>query len=59
MQLEIPLATVRAAAKLAVRTGAITILNPAPARSLPNELLRAVSIITPNESEAEWLTKSN
>jgi ribokinase len=32
------------------------ILNPAPARPLPDRLLRQVSIVTPNETEAELLT---
>ncbi len=32
------------------------ILNPAPARPLPNTLLKRVAILTPNESEAELLT---
>lgn len=55
-QLETPLATVRAAVEIAVRAGVPVILNPAPARPLPNSLLRRVSFITPNESEAELLT---
>jgi ribokinase len=56
MQLETPLQTVRAAARLATRAGIRVILNPAPARPLPDDLLRCVSILTPNESEAELLT---
>jgi ribokinase len=56
MQLESPIETVRAAATLGARAGACVILNPAPARRLPGGLLRNVSIITPNESEAELLT---
>ena len=32
------------------------ILNPAPARPLPDDLLALVSILTPNETEAELLT---
>ena len=55
-QLETPLATVAAAADLAVRHGLRVILNPAPARPLPDTLLRRVSILTPNETEAELLT---
>ncbi len=58
-QLETPLATVRAAADIAVRSGVPLILNPAPARPLPNALLKCVSIITPNETEAELLTGIN
>jgi ribokinase len=56
MQLETPLATVRAAAVLAEKHGVRVILNPAPARPLPDALLRRVSILTPNETEAELLT---
>ncbi len=56
MQLETPLNTVQAAAELARRSGVRVILNPAPARPLPDSLLRMVSIITPNETEAELLT---
>lgn len=56
MQLEIPLETVRAAADLAGRRRVPVILNPAPAQPLPDELLRQVSILTPNQSEAELLT---
>jgi len=56
MQLETPLATVQAAAELAAALGVPVILNPAPARPLPDELLKRVSLLTPNESEAELLT---
>jgi ribokinase len=56
VQLEIPLDTVQTAALLAAKSGARVILNPAPARPLPDELLRHVSILTPNETEAELLT---
>ena len=56
LQLETPLATVENAAALAARAGACVILNPAPARLLPNRLLRNISILTPNETEAETLT---
>jgi len=56
MQLETPLATVQAAAEIAARNGVRVILNPAPAQPLPGKLLKLVSIITPNETEAELLT---
>ena len=56
MQLETPLPTVQAAAEIAARAHARVILNPAPAQPLPEDLLRLVSILTPNESEAELLT---
>ncbi len=56
LQLETPLHTVRAAAELAAAAGVRVILNPAPARPLPEKLLRRVFLLTPNESEAELLT---
>lgn len=56
MQLETPLDTVQAAAELAASKGALVILNPAPAQKLPDSLLKKISILTPNESEAELLT---
>jgi ribokinase len=56
MQLETPLETVQTAAELAARAGVPVILNPAPARKLPAALLKLVSILTPNETEAELLT---
>jgi ribokinase len=55
-QLETPLATVTAAAEAAAKAGVPVILNPAPARPLPNSLLELISILTPNETEAELLT---
>ncbi|MCA6961250.1 ribokinase [Pectobacterium odoriferum] len=56
MQLESPLETVIAAAKLAHEHQTKVILNPAPARELPDELLLLVNMITPNETEAQFLT---
>lgn len=56
MQLETPLETVQAAADLAAKAGVCVILNPAPAQPLPDKLLNRVSILTPNETEAELLT---
>lgn len=56
LQLEIPLPTVVAAAGLAREKGVRVILNPAPAQILPVSLLRTISILTPNASEAEALT---
>ncbi|AHG20228.1 ribokinase [Chania multitudinisentens RB-25] len=56
MQLESPIETVIAAAKLAKQHHTQVILNPAPARELPDELLAMIDIITPNETEAQRLT---
>jgi len=55
-QLETPLPTVLAACRLARAHGLTVILNPAPARPLSAALLKLVTILTPNESEAEVLT---
>lgn len=55
LQLETPMATVQSALQLAA-SGTIVILNPAPAQLLDPEILKRVSILTPNESEAELLT---
>ena len=56
MQLESPIESVLAAAKIARRHNTTVALNPAPAPELPDELLSLVDIITPNETEAEKLT---
>lgn len=55
-QLETPIETVRAAVVLASEQGVPVILNPAPAQSLGADILRHVSVLTPNETEAELLT---
>lgn len=56
MQLEIPVETVMHAAQVAAQFNTRTILNPAPAQSLPGELFQYLFAITPNETEAEILT---
>lgn len=56
VQIEVPLETVRAALKLAKEEGVLTILDPAPARLLDQELLALVDVITPNCREASVLT---
>lgn len=58
LQLEIPMATVLAAAQLARARGARVLLNPAPSprEPLADALLDAVTFIAPNEHEAEQLT---
>jgi ribokinase len=56
LQLESPLATVAAAVRKAGERGTTVILNPAPARPLDQRLLAGVSVLTPNETEAEILS---
>jgi len=56
MQLEIPLETVDYVAETAAANKIKVILNPAPACELPDTLLSNISIITPNETEAEMLS---
>jgi len=55
-QLEIPLETVRAGLDLARRQGALTILNPAPARPLSSKILSLVDFLVPNEIETRLMT---
>lgn len=55
LQLEIPLDTVLAAALAAKSAGARVMLNAAPARALPAELLRQVDVLVVNEGELRTL----
>jgi ribokinase len=55
-QLEIPVEAAEAALKQGSECRAITILNPAPVRPLPNRVLHLVDVLTPNEVEARVLT---
>lgn len=55
LQLETPLATVTEAALVAQRAGTTVVLNAAPIRSLPPELLMAVDVLIVNEHEAAHL----
>ena len=50
-QLEIPIESVQESLAVARARNATTILDPAPARPLPAELLRNVDFLTPNETE--------
>ena len=54
MQLEIPVETVAFVASAGANKKII--LNPAPASALGDELLKHITIITPNETEASMLT---
>ena len=56
LQLEIPIQTVLPAAKRAHESGLRVILNPAPAKELPNELISLSDYLIPNETELSLLT---
>ena len=56
LQLEVPIAAVKAAAQSAQKLGVRVILDPAPASSdLPIDLYPLIDILTPNQTEAEQL----
>jgi len=56
-QLEMPVTTALEAAKLAHAAKVPFLLNPAPVQPIPPSLLKLVHTLTPNEHEAELLTK--
>ena len=56
LQLEIPIPAVVAAARQGRQNGLQIILNPAPARDLPEELLALTDYLIPNETELGLLT---
>lgn len=55
-QLEVPIETVKYGLKAAKQLGKITILNPAPAVMLEDEMLASVDILIPNETELEAIS---
>ena len=55
-QLEQPMAAAQRALEIAREGGTKTILNPAPAADLSDEILALCDYVTPNESEAEGIT---
>jgi ribokinase len=57
-QLEIPIEATLEAFGLARAAGVRTILNPAPARRLPAELLALTDLLVPNETELAFLTET-
>ena len=59
LQLEVPLEASLAAAKVARQAGVTVVLNPAPARDLPDALYPLVDVLIPNESETHFLTSVN
>lgn len=56
VQLEIPVPAVQKAVEIAHKAGKYVILNPAPACSLPEEIFRNISLITPNQTEIALMT---
>lgn len=56
LQLECPLETVAEAIRVAQRHAVPVALNPAPAQPLPDELLRQIDVLIPNESELQLLS---
>jgi len=55
-QLEQPVAAARRGLELARKHGVTTVLNPAPALPLPDDIFTLCDYITPNETEAAALT---
>ena len=53
---EVPIDAVTAAMRTGHALGAVTILNPAPVRDYPKDLLADVDYVIPNEHEAALLT---
>ena len=56
LQLETPLNTIKYALEKSKELGKYTILNPAPAVKLGDEIIRNVDLLTPNETELEILS---
>ena len=58
-QLETPKEATLYALKKAKEIGCITILNPAPASSIPEEYFQHIDFFTPNETEASFYLNKN
>ena len=56
VQFEIPLETIWYAIKLAKKKNMIVVVNPAPAKRIPKEILKEIDYLILNQSEAELLT---
>ena len=57
-ELQVALEAVAAALETGKQAGATTILDPAPARRLPREILANVDLLTPNQTEAATLRET-
>lgn len=53
---EVPIEVMIAAAEAGKKVGAQVVVNPAPVRDYPKELLASVDILVPNEHEAQAMT---
>jgi ribokinase len=56
MQLEVPLSAIERAIDIAREGKVLCVLNPSPARPLPDRILKKVHLLTLNQSEAKVLT---
>ena len=56
LQLEINFDALYRVIDIARAAGVTVVLNPAPASPIPDEVLRKIDIVTPNETEAQALT---
>jgi ribokinase len=56
MQCEVPMDANQRAAEIAKQNDTLVMLNPAPAQLIPDQILKLVDIIIPNETETETLT---
>lgn len=54
--LEMPIAAIKRSFEIAKISGCTTILNPAPAQELPDDIFQYIDILTPNKTEAEIIT---
>jgi ribokinase len=59
LQLDVPINVLRLAANMGREAGARVILNPSPAIPVSDELLKSISILTPDTNQAEVLTGIN
>lgn len=56
LQLETPIDTIKYVLEKSKELGKFTILNPAPAAKLSDDIIRNVDLLTPNETELEILS---
>ena len=59
LQMEIPDEAIRTAVEIADDDATAVVLNPAPAREIPEEVLAGVDYLTPNQNEARVLASGD